>query len=353
MTSAANASLDMINHKQNSEHGSLFCIITLIFLCLSACQAQKQAEVTLISGSTMGTYYRVSIAEFKGHSLDELSEAIEHELDAVNQAMSTYLPNSEVSQFNRLPASEALQLSPQVAAVVRQALEVARLSEGALDITVSPLVRLWGFGPDGTITERPSDAQLIEARKRAGYAYLSLNQDNQLAKQKEGLEIDLSSIAKGFAIDQIAQRLNQFGIDDWLIDVGGELRAQGNKYGQAWQVGIEAPSPSGGLQEVFALNNTAIATSGDYRNFVLLDGRAYPHVINPNTGYPVTHSLTSVSILQESAALADALATALLVMGEEKAIALAEQQNWSVYLISRTETPDQYRIYRRGKFALN
>ena len=283
----------------------------------------------------MGTYYRVSlVADGEPRSLD-LQQHIEQELAAVNQAMSTYLPDSELSQLNQAPAGQALNLSDELEFVLSAALDIAKDSGGALDPTIGPLVDLWGFGPSGRRSEHPSSKQVQSQLSRVGYQMLSLG-DGAMLKQTAEVSIDLSAIAKGYAIDRIAEFLFAQNLENWLIDVGGELRANGVKNGQAWRVAVETPDTTGSIQAILELADQAIATSGDYRNFIELDGKRYSHAIDPASGYPIDDPLASVTVLHPSAMLADAYATALLVMGLERARSYCKDQQFSCYLIFRT-----------------
>lgn len=326
----------------------LFFIVVVLFA--SACEKPPKNQLYIFDGQTMGTYYRVSIVASPELQVDSLIDLVEQELEGVNQSMSTYLASSEVSRFNRASAGEVIELSEPTAAVVDEALTISTLSLGAFDITVGPLVRLWGFGADGSTERRPDEQTLLETLIAVGREKIELD-GRRLLKSNAATEIDLSAIAKGYAIDQVGDLLREQNLTNWLIDVGGELLASGENLDRTWQIAIEKPSVSGGIEQVVELRNQAIATSGDYRNYVLLDGNTYSHAIDPATGYPVRHSLASVSVLHERAATADALATALLIMGTEKALQFAETQNLSVFLISRAQTEGKFNITKTGEFT--
>jgi thiamine biosynthesis lipoprotein len=272
-------------------------------------------------------------------------------MNAVNSSMSTYLDDSELSQINRLPADTPLVLSPGLNSVMAEALEISDLSQGAFDVTVADAVNLWGFGPGGTITVQPSAEQLVRMRASVGYRNLRLI-NGSLSKLNGATKIDLSAIAKGYAVDQVARMLQAKQLNDFLIDVGGELRLSGLNIDQrVWRVAIEKPQTLGGVQQVLELTNTAIATSGDYRNFISIEGRKYSHTINPKTLMPVFHRLALVSVISEDASTADALATALMAMGEAAALEFAARQDLAVYFIIRGDDKDSYEVSYTDKFA--
>ncbi|NNC99762.1 MAG: FAD:protein FMN transferase [Gammaproteobacteria bacterium] len=299
----------------------------------------------------MGTNYRITVVVAENLDLSHLEQQIIAQLQSVNQSMSTYLQNSELSQFNRQQANVQVELSEPLRAVISEALEISELSQGAFDITVADAVRLWGFGADGIVTRRPSDQRIAELKASSGYSNLTL-ETNRLSKAHSGTSIDLSGIAKGYAVDRVAQMLTASGVHDYLIDVGGELRASGrNADQQIWLIAIEKPQMAGGIQQIVELQDSAIATSGDYRNYLTIEGKKYSHTIDPVTLKPVFHRLALVSVLSERASRADALATALMVMGEDRAVEFAEQQDLAAYFVIRTDNDNQWVIKYTQKFA--
>ncbi len=327
----------------------------LIFV-LSACQ--PPAERLYLAGPIMGTEYRITIVSDAGGSPvrgDEaaLRMAVVSAMEAVNQSMSTYIPDSELSRFNRMKAGETLQMSDGLYDVVAEALEISRVSEGAFDATLGKAIRLWGFAEDGQITRQPSTEKLALIRESVGYEKLSI-QARALSKSVDDLEVNLSAIAKGYAVDKVTEAIASLGYRNYLVDIGGELRAAGvNADGQNWRVGVEKPHVTGGVAQVVELRDQAIATSGDYRNFLTIDGERFSHTIDPNTLRPVFHRLASVSVLSERASTADALATALLTMGDEKGVAFAEQNGLAAYFIIRSETEGNYEIHVTEQFKTN
>lgn len=300
------------------------------------------AGPTVISGPIMGTTYTVKIAGALGASdRDAAAKAVKAALDDVNAKMSTYVDTSEVSRFASAPANQPFPLSEDTTLVIAKALAISRASGGAFDVTVRPLVDAWGFGPDGRPKRRPGAEDTEELLQRVGFAKLRLDEDKRaLSKLVDGVSVDLSAIAKGYAVDQVAVALEGLGHDSYLVEVGGEMRGRGErKPGARWRVGIE--SPTDGPREVLRvveLPQHGLATSGNYRNFYIEDGVKYAHTLNPKTGQPVRHRLQSVSVIDEEAALADGWATALMVLGETEAIRVARANNLAaLFMISEPE----------------
>ncbi len=287
----------------------------------------------------MGTTYTVKIAAaLAGEAKRAAASAINAELDNVNAKMSTYVPSSEVSRFARAPAGQPFPLSAETAAVIGKALTLSEASEGAFDVTVRPLVDAWGFGPDGRPERKPGADTTAQLLNRVGYQKLNLDLDGHtLRKTTASVAVDLSAIAKGYAVDRIADALENLGHHDYLIEVGGEMRGKGLRaHNQAWRVGIESPSETGrAVVRVVALPDHGLATSGNYRNFYIEDGVRYAHTIDPKTGQPVRHRLQSVSVIHPEAAIADGWATALMVLGETEALRVANAQRLAaLFMIS-------------------
>lgn len=301
---------------------------------LAACL--QQPNQTVLRGHTMGTTYSVKLAPPSALSLVMLQSEIEDSLHTINRAMSTYDPLSELSRFNQSNATDWVPASMALCTVLGEALHVSTLSQGAFDVTVGPLVNLWGFGPEQRQALIPQAALLDATRARVGYHYLQVRPGEQLIrKAKPDTYVDLSGIAKGYAVDRLAMLLETHGVKDYLVEIGGELRGKGhNESGQAWQVAIEQPQPGErSIQRVVDLSGQALATSGDYRNFFELQGRRYSHMLNPITGQPVRHGLASVSVLSRSTMQADALATALQILGPERGYQLAEREGLTALFI--------------------
>lgn len=306
----------------------------------------------------MGTSYQIKW-DHRGVevSVENIADNTQLILSELNQLMSTYLDNSELSQFNQTQTGVWFQLSPDTAEVIGIAIQVSKQSEGAFDITVGDLVNLWGFGPDFKPVKLPKDEQVNQVLSSVGYQYLSLDKNTGKILKQKPVYVDLSAVAKGYAVDKVAEYLQSVGVSAYLVEVGGELRSFGRKPdGSAWRVAIESPvagnpvagnpvagspvagSPASGqrsIHNVIELENSGLATSGDYRNFYEEDGVRYSHTIDPRTGRPITHRLASVTVLHEQTSYADAWATALMVMGEEQGYDLAVKNKLAAFFIAK------------------
>jgi len=311
----------------------LFCVV--LVLLLAACSNESQYQK--LSGPTMGTSWSVTYGQ--GTSVQppqKIRQLIVDRLEAVNASMSTYRADSELMELNRSEVNRPVKLSRDLQTVLEAALRVGEASNGAYDVTVGPLVNLWGFGPDGPAQGVPSDTKIAAVLNATGQQYLQLDATGTLVRVQP-VEIDLSSIAKGFGVDAVAQILEEAGIADYLVEVGGEMRLAGSSpRGDDWRVAIESPDPAQrAVALAFAATNTAVATSGDYRNCFEVDDVRYSHSIDARSGWPVRHDLVSVTVLHKSAMLADAWATALTAIGPDAALLVAQEQGLAVYLISR------------------
>ena len=292
------------------------------------------------SGETMGTYYRLTVVEnANSHSFDLnlAKQQVELQLDAVIASMSTYEADSEISIFNRLAANNCLAVSQPLLDVVQLSIAINAVTAGAFNPLVGPLVERWGFRQSTAAFVYPKASEIASLLERADISALSVNKEAQSLCKSADLAVDLSAIAKGYAVDLVAKQLTALSITNYLVDIGGEVMVSGhNPQGEDWRLAIEKPVfRAGEIEQVVALRDVAIATSGDYRNFFEYQGKRYSHTIDVRTGYPVTHQLASVSVIADSAAEADAWATALNVMGPEEAKRLAAEQNLAVFLITR------------------
>jgi thiamine biosynthesis lipoprotein len=300
------------------------------------------APVTL-SGRTMGTAYHVSIipAENPEHGIEGVHERIEARLEQINQRMSTYIDTSELNQVNNAGADTWVDVSTETASVVDAAQRISTQTDGAFDITVGNLVNLWGFGPDINLYAVPEENRIIEVLNQSGYHNLKVRLNPpQIQKSIADLHLDLSGIAKGYGVDQIAELLIELGYPNHLVEIGGEIRTGGEKApGHPWNIGIERPQNKGRsvMRVVHTSSSSAMATSGDYRNYFEHQGRRYSHTIDPTTGYPITHRLAAVSVLHDSCMLADAYATALMVMGPERAMEFATKHNLAIYMLVKKD----------------
>jgi FAD:protein FMN transferase len=301
-------------------------------LLLVACQPPPRVHV--LGGHTMGTGWTVQVALLPdGVSREALHADIENVLELIDGQMSTFRGDSDISRFNGAAAGEAVVVPEDFALVLASALELARDTGGAYDPTVGPLVNLWGFGPDGIRTTAPPQAEIEAARARVGWYRLELDSDRRELIQPGGVYLDLSSIAKGHAVDRIAEHLEASGIDAYLVDIGGDLRVRGVKPdGSPWRIAIERPlAGARAIHSVIAPRDLAVATSGGYRNFFVDRHedrlRRFSHTIDPRTGYPVEEEIGSITVLHPSAKQADALATALGVLSVDEGFEFARERN--------------------------
>ena len=311
---------------------------------LAACGRTGTDDTLHLAGATMGTRYNLKLPRAGLRvATDAIHAAVQGALDDVEQRMSIYRPDSEVSRFNRHPAGVPFALSGELAAVLAAAQTVSRASHGAFDVTVAPLVEVWGFGTEKR-RAAPSPQRLREARRAtAGHAHLHLDLERRQATKGAPLSLDLGAIAKGHGVNRAAQALDALGLSNYMIEAGGEVRTHGtNGAGQPWQIGIEQPDAvPPRVHAVVPLSGQSMATSGDYRIYFEEDGRRYSHEIDPRSGQPITHRLCSVTVVHDDCMQADALATALIVMGSEAGLALAESLGLAACFIER-EAPGRY-----------
>lgn len=310
--------------------------LALAGLALAGC-SDPVPDVRVYSGATMGTTYNVSIADERADG-DAVADAVAAELAEVNGRMSTWLDDSELSRFNRSASTDWQPVSKSLCELVERALDLSAETGGAFDVTVLPLVDLWGFGAHGGVASLPAPADVAAVRARTGYAKLAADcAAPALRKAHADLEVDLSAIAKGYGVDRVADRLEALGVDNYLVEVGGELRVRGTKAdGTPWRIGLERPEAGlSTVQTGLELGDTGVATSGDYRNYYEVDGERYSHTIDPTTGAPVRHTTASVTVLAPLTVEADALATALLVMGAEEGLSFAEARGIAALFLDR------------------
>ena len=318
--------------------------ITLVLLI--GCSTKP--EVIELSGTKMGTTYHIKVVADQP-APDDLHQQIDDLLSTVDNTMSTYKPNSELSRFNRMAVGERMQISPDFSRVMQISRHVWDQSDGAFEPTVGPLVNLWGFGPDPSNNSAPDTDQVNAAMQKVGFQHLVYDAQS-LAKVRE-VELDLSAVAKGYAVDLVADRLEMLALPDYLIEVGGEIRVSGsNPNGEPWRIAIEQPQLMPSVNRIISLHNMAVATSGDYRNYFEQQGTRYSHILDSRTGQPIKHNLASVTVLSNSCAEADAWATAFLVMGAEESLQIAQKLNIAVYLL--VNNGDTFEALSSEKFEL-
>lgn len=316
-----------------------YCWLVLAVL-LAGCEQQQPVQ---IDGLTMGTTYSVQLHEIPtGMQAAGLQTQLELRLANIIQQMSTYEETSDISRFNQQQSNDWYSVSPEFVTLVAIAEKLSRDTQGAFDITIGPLVELWGFGSRIT-AHRPTDTQIQAMLEQVGHGRLEWRQEpSGIRKQIGELQIDLSALAKGYGVDVLSDYLSDIGVQDYLVEIGGELRASGvNLEGQSWQIGVQQPdSDQSQAVVVVTLNDQAIATSGDYLNFYIEDGQRYSHIIDPRSGYPTKHQTTSVTVVAANTAVADAWATALLVMGENEGLVLANKHSIAAIFMTRQTNND-------------
>ncbi len=280
-----------------------------------------------LSGETMATTYTIRVdSDVRPFSDDELGARVQEVLDGINGRMSTYLETSEVSQINQALPDTTVDLSDDTYFVLQSAFFLAESSGGAFDPTVGALVNAWGFGPVNPETA-PSTLELEAIRAHTGIELIEMDRDSSsVRKLDRQARVDLSAIAKGYAADKVGDLLEENGLPRYMVEVGGEvLVGEAKRDGSPWRIGIETPDVGAQhLQRTVPLTDYAMATSGNYRNFYVLDGRTVGHTIDPRDGQPVDHNGASVSVIHESCMMADGMATVLMVMGPEEGYAWAE-----------------------------
>jgi len=308
-------------------------------LSLAGCGRHSAGPAPQFGGATMGTTYVVKLAgaHLAPARLQALQADVQTALDGVDQGMSLYRPESELMRLNRHPAALPLPLSADLYAVLEAAQKVAALSQGAFDVSVAPLVNAWGFGAEKRRGVPPADE--IRGR-RAAVDWRSLSLDPQrrsASKADAALQADLGGIAKGYGVDLAARAIEAAGIEHYMIEAGGEVRTRGrNAKGEPWRIGIEEPDAvPPRARRVVPLSGRAMATSGDYRNYFEQDGRRYSHEIDPRSAAPIAHGLASATVIADDCMTADALATALIVLGPQAGWALAQRQGIAAWFIVR------------------
>lgn len=316
-------------------------LIILTFPLLSNNAAATQKKVIQLRGKTMGTSYNIkAITDSAEVTKEKLQAKIDLKLAEVNQMMSTFQKDSELSKFNQQQSINWFPTSKETATVANKAKSIGSLTHGSFDVTIGKLIDLWGFGPSykkGTIPKKDDIKNLIAI---SGNKMFEVRLNPPAIKKKDAtIELNFSGIAKGYGVDVVSSLLEQQKINRYMVEIGGEVRTKGtNPYDIPWRIGIELPTPDKrSIYKAVNISNYAIATSGDYRNFIEKDGKRLSHILNPKTGYPVSHQTVSVSVITPSCTEADGLATALMVLGDEKGIKLAERKGLAVLFITQNK----------------
>ncbi len=319
---------------------SLFLAILVIsFIFVISCD--KNPEVSEISGFALGTTYSIKIVAVKEKvDFDQIKTRIVNLLAAHESSFSVYEANSEISRFNTNSTTSWQHFSPEMISVLVESDRIAKQTQGAFDYTIGNLIEVWGFGKQQRKAVIPEKQEIIQGIETSGFGKISLNVSESSAKKTdEKLTLNLSAIAKGYAVDQVAGLLEENGISNYLVEIGGEIKTSGTKpQGKPWVVAIERPVPTErSIQRVMHLESNAMATSGDYRNYFEIKGKRFSHTINPKTGWPVNNKIASVSVITPSCMRSDAMATALMVMGFEKGFAFAKQHGYAVFWILKED----------------
>ena len=329
---------------------SLFLLLTVM---LAGCDRAAENAPLVLEGKTMGTSWRVSLAGVDAQRAPELRRQIQAQLDADDRLLSTWKDDSALMQFNHSTSTAPWPVDAAMADIVTLSLRIGHKMQDAMDITVGPLVNLWGFGPDKQPVATPDAAQIAAARARTGLQHLRVINaaDSQwLQKDIPDLFVDLSTVGEGYAADHLAQLMARNGISRYLVSVGGALASRGmNAEGKPWRVAIQKPTDrENAVQAVVDINGHGISTSGSYRNYYELDGKRLSHVIDPATGRPITHKLVSATVIAPTALEADTWDTGFMVLGPEKAREVALAQGLAVYLISKEQ--DRFSVWMSPQF---
>ncbi len=300
--------------------------IALTFLS-SVCEAKREH---VVRGRTMGTTYSVKVVTGNFEGISGVKKKIDERLAEINRSMSTYQQDSEISRFNRFnKAGQKFKISNDFFQVMRAGQKIHRLSNGAWDGTVNPLVDLWGFGRSGRQDRIPQQKEIAALLPDIGFANIDVLDSGFLVKKRSAITVDLSSIAKGYGVDEVAALLRNLGYKNYLVEIGGEIFAAGHRNDDTrWRIGINRPRVDAAFDAVYKVvevRNQGFATSGDYRSFFEIDGIRYSHIIDPRTGFPVSNRVVSASIISGNCAMADGLATAVVVLGVKKGIELIDR----------------------------
>jgi thiamine biosynthesis lipoprotein len=319
----------------------LLLIACVVLLPVTGCQQPATDPYLQLSGQTMGTTWSVALRSTNAADAAGIKTGLQERLDGINALMSTYDSDSEVSRFNLLTSTDWFEVSDETFQVVELAQQISKLTAGAFDISVGPLVDLWGFGAQPSASLPPAPEQVAAVTAAVGYEKLQLRPEPAAIRKKNPqLRIDFAAIAKGYAVDVLARYLDQLQIEHYLVEIGGELKIRGvRRDGTPWRVAIEQPlDHSRKVATIFPLTDIALATSGNYRNYYEKNGQRYVHTIDPASGKPIQHQLASATVLDPFAARADALATALMVMGEQRGRQFCEEHQIAAYFIIHNQT---------------
>ncbi len=329
---------------------------SFIFMTLALAACKRGAADLLLSGQTMGTTYTIVAVEPRtGLDQEALKAAVDDALADVDQKMSNWNSASEISQINEMPADTTHLLSADMLTLVQAANDVHNASDGQFDLTLGPLIDLWGFGAQQPTGRIPKNGEVAAEMQSVGQSSTIKLGAKTLTKSHDNTQMYLSAIGKGFGVDRLGETLRAFGVTDFMVEIGGDIITSGqNAEGMPWQIAIETPDArQRSFLKVLGVSNLGMATSGDYRNYFEHDGIRYSHILDAKTGRPVTHTTASVTVLTHNAMLADAWATALLVLGREHGMEFAKRQNLAALFIDRDTSSGKMRFetYATDQFA--
>lgn len=312
------------------------CLISILAVTLTACDNNAE-RIEVLSGPTMGSTYTIKyVKNASTPAADAVGVEVQNILDEVDRQMSTYRLDSDIARFNQSPANTCMKMPQPVLELAQYGDDLSRASDGAFDLTLSPLLDLWGFGPQARGKQVPSAADIAQAQQRVGYQHVRVEGD-QLCKDAD-VTVEFNSIAAGYTVDRVSERFTQLNIDSYMIEITGELIAKGRKPdGSPWRIALEQPLADGQqvIQRILDIDGYGINTSGDYRNYFEEDGVRFSHTLDPQVGAPISHRLASVTVIDPSTLHADGLGTLLLVLGPERGLAFAEKHGVAAFFVTR------------------
>lgn len=313
------------------------CVSVVALVLLTACAPRTPPAPTVLEGRIFGTFFEVSIGGEHDFDRDEVRAGVLAVLNEVDRQMSTYRQDSVLTAVNQAPIGEPVAVPPELYYVLRVGYNIAEQSGGAFDFTIGGLVNLWGFGPEGRVTTAPETAVLEQRLAEVGYRFIELNDAAQTITRHRDVFVDLSGIAKGYGVQAVSDYLLSVGLNNHLVNIGGDLFALGERNSnQPWRIGIEAPNDNlQVVRHILPLRDVGMVGSGDYRNYFEEDGVRYSHTIDPTTGYPIRHKLAAVNVIGPNLTEIDALATVLLVLGEERGLDYANEHDIAALFIYR------------------
>lgn len=329
-------------------------------LCLSVATSEAASDDAakmqpdVISGYTMGTVYRIVLPGTEEKRLIEIKGRIQDHLEAINSELSVFEPQSLFSLFNKMSAGEILCVSSGFQEIMRVARKVHHLSDGSFDPTAAPLIDAWGFGESGFTWQKPGSEEIEAALELVGLEKVHMDESGCVSKEKDGVRLNLSAVAKGYAVDGLAVLLENLGVESYLVSIGGDMRASGPKPdGSNWRIGINMPFPVADLRDKakeLEITSGALATSGNYRNYFRVEDKVYSHIIDPSTGYPAAQGTVSATVLADSCVMADALATALMTMDSASALKMINSLDNIEALIIQLTPDGEYVLYESEGF---